>query len=102
MGEVKDLLASYDAFLAGGPMDSESLERFAAVSRAASFGAAAYERGYGDQSTHAMARSFLLALINPAHPDLDYLRADPKSGEVARLVAADLEVIALHTKEGGV
>lgn len=31
-----------------------------------------------------MLRAFLLALIDPMHPDLDYLRADPQAGIAAR------------------
>lgn len=88
-----ELLKSYDDFLCAAEMDSASIERSSAVARAMCFGAAAYDRGHGHQATHAMGRSFLLALIDPAHPDLDYLRADPKSGEVARLASADLSTI---------
>ena len=46
-----------------------------------------------------MGRAFLLALIDPSRPELDYLRAAPESGEVARLAAADLAVIVSDTKE---
>lgn len=88
-----ELLKSHDDFLSAAPMDSESLERSKAVSRAISFATEAYERGNGHQAMHAMGRAFLLALVDPAHPDLDYLRADPKSGEIARLANADLQTI---------
>ena len=32
----------------------------------------------------ALLRAFLQALIDPLHPDLDYLRADPAAGAKAR------------------
>lgn len=90
---ARHLLESYDAFMAGVEMDQKDTERFKAVCAGISFGAAAYEAGHGHQAAHAMGRSFLLAIIDPTHPDLDYLRADPKSGEVARLISSDLQAI---------
>jgi hypothetical protein len=97
---VKELLDSYDAFLAAMEMDDADMNRFHAVCDAINFGAAAYEAGEGHQAAHAMGRAFLLALIDQSHPDLDYLRADPKSGEVARMAAADLAMIICDSKEG--
>lgn len=96
---AKELLDSYDAFLAAMDMDDADMERFHDVCAAMNFGAAAYEAGHGHQAAHAMGRAFLLALIDPSHPDLDYLRADPKSGEVARMAAADLAVIVDDSRE---
>lgn len=96
---AKHLLESYDAFMAGREMDPKDTERFKAVCAAISFGAAAYNAGFGDQAGHAMGRAFLMAIIDPTSPDLDYLRADPKSGEVARLAAADLQFINSTSKE---
>jgi len=97
---ARHLLESYDLFMAGGEMDPKDTERFRAVCAAISFGAAAYEAGIGHQAGHAMGRSFLLALIDPSHPDLDYLRASPESGEVARLADADLKFISTtHNSE---
>ena len=96
---ARHLLESYDKFMTGGEMDLKDAERFRAVCAAISFGSAAYDAGLGYQAGHAMGRSFLLALIDPSSPDLDYLRADPKSGEVARLASADLEFIQTQ-KEG--
>lgn len=98
---AKEFLDSYDAFLAAMEMDDADMERFHAVCNAINFGAAAYEAGNGHQAAHAMGRSFLLALIDPSHPELDYLRADPSSGEVARMAAADLAVIVDGAKERG-
>ena len=37
-----------------------------------------------DAAPIALMRAFLIALIDPLHPDLDYLRADPASGAAAR------------------
>ena len=79
------MLAAYDSFISGSPItpDEERMARH--IARAASFGAEAYEQGYEEaNATHAMLRAFLMALIDPAHPDLDYLRADPAFGAVAR------------------
>lgn len=94
---ARDLLQSYDAFMRGEEMYSGEMERFHAVCHAISFGVAAYEAGAGEQAGHAMGRAFLTALFDPSHPDLDYLRAVPESGEVARLAASDLATIA-HDK----
>jgi len=96
---VRDYLDSYDAFLNGDEMYPGEMERFEAVCNAINFGAAAFQAGQGDQAAHAMGRAFLLALIDPSHADLDYLRAVPKSGEVARLAAADLAAIVDDTNE---
>ena len=40
------------------------------------FGAAAYDKAIdGDAAPFAMLQALLLAMKDPAHPDLDYLRA---------------------------
>ena len=99
---ARQLLDSYDAYMAAADMDAESMEQFKAVCDAINFGAAAYDVGHGYQAGHAMGRAFLLALIDPSGPELDYLRASPASGEVARLAKSDLEAITVdHTKEQG-
>lgn len=93
-----ELLAAYDAFLSGAPITAggEALAR--AVSLAACFAAAAYDNATPmGHANHALARSFLLALINPAHPDLDYLRADPATGAAARNAATRLRQIQGET-----
>ena len=90
---AKDLLDSYDAFLSAMHMEPADTEPFDAVCAAINFGAAAYEAGHGDQAAHAMGRSFLLALIDPSHSNLDNLRASPERGEVTRLAKADLQVL---------
>lgn len=84
------MLAAYDRFIGGLDMTDEETAIAIAVARAACFGEAAYEAGHDrDQGTHAMARAFLCAMIDPVHPDLDYLRADPASGEAMRAAVID-------------
>jgi hypothetical protein len=84
------MLDAYDDFMGGG-VNSELARK---VANAAVFAAAAYEKhGGGDTGTHAMARSFLLAAMDPTHHELDYLRADPASGEAARIAAKKLRAI---------
>lgn len=69
-------LFAYDRFMSGMPIEPEIKTVADAVARAARFGAAAYEMALdADQGAHALARSFLLALTDPGHLDLDYLRA---------------------------
>lgn len=91
--ELRDILDSYDAFLGAMDMTPADMERFDRMCRAINFGVAAYEAGHGHQAGHAMGRAFMLALIDHNDPQLDYLRADPSSGEVGRLAAADLQTI---------
>jgi len=87
---AKVLLEAYDNFMSGGP----ETETSKAVSLAGCFGGAAHEMGAGGQAVHALTRSFLIALIDPADEQLDYLRADPRSGAVAREASASLRAIA--------
>jgi hypothetical protein len=89
------LLDAYDGFMAGKPEN----EYTRSVSTAACFGAAAYEKGVGGQGVHALARSFLIALIDPTDPQLDYLRADPDSGKTAREAVAALRALAQKDAE---
>ena len=52
---------------------------------AACFAAQAADTAFpAEAAPMAIARTFLLALIDPLDPELDYLRADPASGEKAR------------------
>ncbi len=51
---------------------------------AACFGAGAFMASTDDGAPLAMARAFLIALIDPLDPALDYLRQDPAAGEKAR------------------
>jgi hypothetical protein len=91
---LRGMLAAYDGYMAGEKITAEQHETETTVARAASFAAAAYERGMpGGQNVHALARSFLLALIDPDHPDLDYLRIDPATGQTARDAADALRAL---------
>jgi len=90
----QQLLETYDKFMAAEPITDAEKQVSDAVAVAACFGVSAYEAGMNaHHGTHAMLRSFLLALIDPLHPDLDYLRADPASGAVER---AKREEVAAH------
>lgn len=81
----QQMLCAYDAFMGGDQISEHEKQVSGAVAIAASFGSVAYDNGYdSDQATHAMARAFLLALVDQLHPDLDYLRADPASGAIER------------------
>ncbi len=92
---AQELLSAVDAFMGGAPLTDDKREMEKAVTIAGAFAAAAYDaytpKGGGE--FHALTRAFLLALIDPTHQDLDYLRSDPASGKVARLSAALLNDI---------
>lgn len=75
------LLAIYDRFMSGAEMSVDDIATVNKIGKAACFAAEAYQNGMdGGQAVHALLRSFLCALIDPMHPDLDYLRAAPASG----------------------
>lgn len=79
------MLDVYDRFMAGGSITDSDRKQVDHIASAAAFGAAAYEAGMdADQGTHAMMRSIMLAMVDPTHPDLDYLRADPEAAGNAR------------------
>lgn len=103
MGNFKEtaaeLIKSHDDFLSAKEMTSDGVEQSRAVALASCFAAAAYDRRHEHEAIDVLGRVFLLALVDPAHPDLDYLRADPKSGEIARLARADLQTL-VEPKEG--
>ena len=83
------LLDAYRAFMDVKDMTASDKELCKTAMRAGSFGAAAYERGMtGGNDVHALTMAFLQALVDPAHESLDYLRADPASGQVERDKAA--------------
>lgn len=89
-----ELIAAYDVFMDGKSIDRAQRLISRDISLAASFAALAFLKGSDpDQATHAMARTFLLALFNPSHPDLDYLRAVFATGKTARDAAAQLDSI---------
>lgn len=82
---ARAMLEALDAFMGGKELTREHQGLNKAVALAGSFAAAAYEAApSGGADVHALTRSFLLALIDPACEELDYLRADPASGPRAR------------------
>jgi len=89
---AKEMLAAVDTFMSGAELTEKQRELEKAATTAGAFAAAAFDayapRGGGEY--HALTRSFLLALVDPSHPDLDYLRADPAAGAAARDAAAQL------------
>ena len=93
-----ELLASYDAFMAGSEISAKTAEAARQVSLASAFAVAAYNARIGEyKGAHALARAFLLALVDDCHPELDYLRHDPNSGNIAREAKASLDRIAART-----
>jgi len=92
---AKEMLDALDAFMRCERLTDEQRELEKAATTAGAYAAAAYDahvpRGGGEY--HALTRAFLLALIDPTHADLDYLRADPAAGKAARDAAAQLAII---------
>ncbi|MCD9147783.1 hypothetical protein [Pseudophaeobacter flagellatus] len=83
---VQDMLDAVDADMSGKKLTEDQRELQKAATAAGAYAAAAYEAHVpkGGGECHALTRSFLLALIDPTHADLDYLRADPASGAAVR------------------
>lgn len=84
---ARQMLAAHDLFMSGAgvtPAQKADADRLVLP---ACFAAEAYDRlGGGEDGTMALLRAFLLAVIDPASPELDYLRAGtlpaaPLSGE---------------------
>lgn len=75
MTKIIEALDAYDAFFRGDKLTRKQKDLAKRVAVASAFGAAAYNRGIDpDQATHAMVRSVLVAIQDPMHSDLDYLR----------------------------
>ena len=82
---ARAMLSAYDLSISGQPIADEQRAAGRHIALAASFAADAYNKGYcGGQDVHALCKAFLTALADPLSPDLDYLRADPGAGQVAR------------------
>lgn len=83
---AKGALKALDGFMSGAEVTAEQKDLESKVTIAGSFAAAAYDHHLpkGGGEYHALTRAFLLALIDPLHPDLDYLRSDPMAGKVLR------------------
>ena len=83
------MLAVHDGFMSGKRLSDEEKLQADHVFTAAAFGAEAFDKAAAhgltaDGAPVALLRAFLLALVDPLHADLDYLRADPASGAVER------------------
>lgn len=92
---AREMLKAVDTFMSGAKLSDEQRELEREVMMAGCYAAAAYDEHSPKSGgeLHAMVRTFLVALIDPLHPDLDYLRADPAAGAVARDAAARLDKI---------
>lgn len=78
-------LDACDRFMSGEQISDADKAIADRVFLASAFASEAYEQGgFREDATWAMQRSLLRALIDPLHSGLDYLRADPRSGGVAR------------------
>lgn len=90
---ARDMLEAFDGFMAGEELTKAKRELERKVCRAGCFAAEAYERAPSGADIAALTRTFLLALIDPMDPALDYLRADPAAGAAARDAATRLDKI---------
>lgn len=86
---AEQLFDCCEKFMSGENIAPEDQGVHRAIFLAGAYGAQAFEVAAAqgmtrDSAPYALLRSFLLALIDPLHPDLDYLRADPASGAVER------------------
>ena len=82
---ARAMLSTYGLSISGQPITDEQRAAGRHIALAASFAADAYSKGYCEgQDVHALCKAFLTALADPLSPDLDYLRADPGAGQVAR------------------
>lgn len=83
------LLAAHDRYWNCEDSTDQDMDVFVRISTAAVFSALAFKRQEASDITHegavmALARVFLQAISDPSHADLDYLRADPSSGDLMR------------------
>ena len=83
---ARHLLAINDDFMAGKDVDADAAKR---LGLASAFGAQAFTVcPQLNARPSAMLRALLLAIIDPTHPDLDYLRAINKVRAVPSLPKA--------------
>lgn len=92
-----DMLCVWDKWLSGTAGGDDAAAH--KLSLASAFAAQAFEtlassNITADGAPTALLRAFLMTLIDPLHPDLDYLRQDPNAGETARSERAALKSIA--------
>ncbi|MBK5923804.1 hypothetical protein CCR90_08425 [Rhodovulum sulfidophilum] len=83
---ASEALSALDTYMSGAKISEDEKALYQRVTLAGCFAASAYDAHVPKSGGegHALIRTFLLALIDPLHADLDYLRGDPASGEAAR------------------
>lgn len=83
---AQEMLSAVDTFISGQHLTDEQKELSDVVAKAGCYAAAAYDEHLpkGGGEYHSMTRAFLLAIIDPLSPELDYLRANPLAGIQAR------------------
>lgn len=75
------MLDLWDRSLSGAALTAPERQQVRQMVLAAAYGVAAYHCAMDtDEGAHAMMRAVLLALVDPMHPDLDYLRAAAGAG----------------------
>lgn len=75
------MLDLWDRSLSGTILTDPERQQVRQMVLAAAFGVAAYHIAMDtDEGAHAMMRAILLALVDPMHPDLGYLRAAAGAG----------------------
>lgn len=83
---AQEMLEAIDAFMSGAALTEDQKALADAVHKAGCYAGGAYDahlpKSGGEY--HAMTRAFLLALVDPLHSELDYLRAQPSAGAEAR------------------
>lgn len=82
---AQTILTRYDQHMGASPRPLDDDGAFYAIVSAIGFAGAAREHAADPYAGEATAfRALMLALIDPLHPELDYLRADPTSAAAAR------------------
>ena len=83
---AQEMLEAVDAFMSGDDLSEDQRLMADAAHKAGSFACAAYDAHVPKSGgeCHSMTRAFLLFLVDPLHPHLDYLRAQPAAGAEAR------------------
>lgn len=81
-----EMLALHNRMIGGDPVSDDERKAAERIVLAAAFGCQAFmqHRCCDGGATLAMLRAFLTALVDPMHPDLDYLRQDPAAAAAAR------------------
>ena len=83
---AQEMLEAVDTFMSGADLTEDQRTLSDAAHKAGCYAAAAYDAHVPKSGgeCHSMTRAFLLALVDPLSPELDYLRAQPEAGAEAR------------------